>query len=197
MLHSLVDLPNVTLIMACLDENSFFTDLDPGLRSRLSAHRKLRLARYSTKELADIFPGRVKAGLTSGVIYERGIEYIAELAAGDARVAIALLRTAVERLRRSDEHSQITPAVVDKIQSLAHEDIRRRTIRELDTHKRLLYDIIQNAGPIKAPSLREEYEDRAANPVADATRRKYLRRLAEYDLIESWGSGCGTRYRTL
>lgn len=196
-LASLADIPNLTLLMVCVDEHALFSAFEEPIRSRFSSHRTITLTRYSTVELTSILKGRVRHGLESGVIHDAEIEYIADLAAGDARAAIAILRSAVESIRAGEADAPVSVDLIDASQEDAREDIRRRKIRELDTEKRLLYDIVLENPEISAGDLREKYERRSVNHVADSTRRRYLSRLEEYDLIEGVGRGRGKRYQAL
>lgn len=196
-LASLAEIENLTPIMVCIDEHELFASFNESVRSRFSAHRTITLDRYSVPELTSILKGRVNHGLESGVIHDDEIEFIADRAVGDARVGIALLRLAVEAVRAGRADTPITTDLIDDVADDAHEDIRQRKVRELDTEKRLLYDIVLNNAGIKAGDLREKYEARSVSPVSDSTRRKYLSRLDEYDLIDSWGRGRGTRYEAL
>ncbi|MFC4451384.1 hypothetical protein [Halorussus aquaticus] len=58
---------------------------------------KIRLDKYQYGELVDIIRGHVEAGLRHGAADDTTIARIADLAAGDARFAIALLHRAAER----------------------------------------------------------------------------------------------------
>jgi cell division control protein 6 len=192
-LQSLWEQPNLTLLMVCLDEEELFAEFGQQLQSRFSSARKVHLDRYSMTEMTAILRGRVKAGLRPGVLREDILEYIADLAAGDARAGIALLRSAVERAMEN-EADAITKHIVDLAESEARAEMQAHRIRELDTDKRLLYEIITDGGEIKAGTLHARYEAQAQDPVSRASRRKYLSRLDEYELIEMTGSGRGKRY---
>ncbi|MXR20325.1 Cdc6/Cdc18 family protein [Halobacterium bonnevillei] len=192
-LQSLWELPNVTLLMVCLDEEELFAEFDQQLQSRFGSARKVRLDRYGTDEMTSILRGRVKAGLRPGTIDEATLAYIADLAAGDARAGIALLRSAVDRAL-VDERDEITQALVDETEADARADMEAHRVRELDTDKRLLYELVQEAGELGAGTLHARYEDRAQDPVARSTRRKYLGRLSEYGLIDERGAGRGKQY---
>lgn len=192
-LQSLWEASNVTLLLICLEEEPLFAEFDQQLQSRFTAASKVHLDKYTTDEMTSILRGRVKAGLRPGVIEDGVIEHIADLAVGDARAGIALLRGAVE-LAVSNDREMLTTDIVDEAEAEARADMRAYRIRELDTDKRLLYEIIQEAGEIDAGTLHACYENKAQNPVARSTRRKYLGRLGDYDLIDTEGSGKGKRY---
>ncbi|MDH5020379.1 hypothetical protein [Halobacterium rubrum] len=80
------------------------------------------------------------------------------------------------------------------MENKAYADMHAHRVQELDTDKRLLYEIIQEAGEIDAGTLHSRYENQAQDPVARSARRKYLGRLGDYDLIDTTGNGKGKRY---
>lgn len=192
-LQALWETSNVTLLMICLDEEHLFAEFEQQLQSRFGSARKVRLHRYSTEEMTAILRGRVRAGLRPGVIDDETLAYVADRAAGDARAGIALLRSAVERAV-ADDCNQITRPLVDDVEGAARADMRAQRVRELDTDKRLLYEIIQTEGKVDAGELHRRYEERVQDPVTRSTRRKYLGRLEDYELISSIGRGRGKQY---
>ncbi len=195
-LLSLYELPNVSMVLITLDEDRLFSEFDTRVKSRLRGAVKLSLDKYAQDEMVDILKGRVEAGLAPGSISERTIEVIADLAAGDARYAITLLRRAAKQVT-NDGGRQITPAVVEDVTDKAEQDIRSNRIRDLSTHKRLLYNIIEDEENITASDLHAAYERRANDPKTKSTRRRYLTSLEDYDLIVSHGNGRGTRYESV
>ncbi len=193
-LHALYDLPNVTLVMITTDEDDLFAHFDDRLRSRFRSAEMVRLEKYCHNEMCDILRGRIRAGLAPGVIEPRAIEYIADVAAGDARYAIALLRRATGAVM-DDERPLITLEIVDQVRDDAREAIHQQHVDDLGTHKRLLYEIIKSAGRIPTSELHETYEERAPTPKARRTRRRYLQSLeGKYGLITSTGAGKGKMY---
>lgn len=195
-LLALSEIPNVTLVMITINENDFFSDprFDGRVQSRFGRNEKIQLHKYEQHELEDILWARIEAGLKPGVIDEYVVEYIANMAAGDAREALILLRRATKRVI-SDDRSEISVGDVDAVEEDAIAEKRQDHIDALGTHKRLLYDIIQRAGTISATELKETYEERAQNPRGDTTRGRYLDALEDkYELIASNGSTRGRTY---
>lgn len=189
-LQSLYDLANVRLVLICIDEDVLFNGIDSRIRSRLRSMEKLRMESYSHDEVIDILWGRIDAGLRSDRVDEQAVEHIADLAAGDAREAIALLR----RSARS-ANDRITPEVVAGVRTETEAELDDLLRQKLGTHHQILYDIIRSEGEIPATKLRRRYEDRASNPKSRSTRRRYLTSIENYGLIESSGAGKGTVYR--
>ncbi|MCU4926932.1 orc1/cdc6 family replication initiation protein [Halobacteria archaeon AArc-dxtr1] len=196
-LIALSELGNVTIVAITIDEDDFFasSQFNGRVKSRFSRSQKIQLRKYRQHELEDILWARVEAGLKPGVVGDGVIAHMADLAAGDAREGVILLRRAVKHVI-GDERSQITVADVDAVEDSAREEKRQEHIHALGTHKRLLYDIIERAGEIGAGELRKTYEERSSNPKGDSTRGRYLAALEDkYELIESSGSTRAKVYR--
>ncbi|MGQ4557673.1 AAA family ATPase [Halobellus sp. GM3] len=193
-IQALWEVPNLTLVLICVDEDDFFADLDSRVASRIRGAATVSLSKYHHEELVDILWSRIDTGLASGVVDEETVEYIADVAAGDARHAITLLRRAVrETVEKGDE--RLTVQHVVPIREDAREEIHERHVDTLGTHQRHLYEIIKDAGEIGASTLHARYEDRVSDPRVKSTRRKYLQSLEHYSLIESSGSTRSRRYR--
>ncbi|QCW04734.1 Cdc6/Cdc18 family protein [Natrinema pallidum] len=196
LLLGLGDLPNVTIVAITIDEDDFFANhrLNGRVKSRFSSAETIRLRKFTNDELIDILLARIDAGLRPGVIGRDAIEYIADLAAGDARKAIKLLGKSTRRVDHSDR-SQITLEDIDAVHDEARQDLRQDHINSLGTHKRLLYDIVSDAEEIGVTELHATYEERAADPKPNRTRRRYLSTLVDkYGLLESTGAGRGKNY---
>lgn len=166
------------------------------MRSRLRSAETIHLDRYSHPELVDIVEYRVEHGLDSGLVADGAVAEIADLAAGDAREAISLLRHGARHVQRGHAE-ELTADVVHEVAGEAREGIRERRIRYLGTHKRALYEIVREAGPdgIGASELHERYAARVQEAKSQRTVRRYLTRLQEYDLIETSGAKRARRYR--
>lgn len=194
-LQALYDVPNVTIVAITISEDDLFAHIDSRVSSRLRSAGTIRLPRFTHAQLVDILRARIQAGLRPGTISSEAISYIADVAAGDAREAIGMLRSAARSVSRDDNRSQIIPRVVDEIRSDALEEIQLERVEDLGTHKRLLYDIIESAREVRTTELHETYEERAQDPKAKSTRRRYLVNLeSKYGLIESSGNGKGKVY---
>jgi Cdc6-like AAA superfamily ATPase len=137
----------------------------------------------------------VTHGLDGARLADDVVPYVADLAAGDARKGIALLRRGVMAVQGSDD--QLTTDVIDANSEGAEADMRERRVRSLGTHHRLLLRVIEDAGEIDGETLRARYEAQADRPKSTSSQRRYLSLLQQYELIEKVGSKRGTRYRAL
>ncbi|MFD1599352.1 Cdc6/Cdc18 family protein [Halobellus rarus] len=192
-LLSLYDQPNVTLVMVCIDEDAFLSDVDMRVQSRVRAATSVRLEKYHDEEVVDIVTGRAEAGLAAGVLDEGTCGTIADLAAGDARMGIALLRRAAERAEE-EGLDHLSPGLIEAVSDSATTEVHDRNVELLSTHQRLLYEIISEAGEIGSSELHREYEEQSSSPKSRSTRRRYLDSLERYGLIEQRGSTRDSRY---
>ncbi|MFC6974308.1 orc1/cdc6 family replication initiation protein [Halomicroarcula sp. GCM10025709] len=195
-LLALWGLPNVSLICITLQEDEWFADLSAQATSRMQSAATVRLDRYSHAELCDILDSRVAHGLLKSRVEDAAVEAIADSAAGDARRAIAILRPAADHVESTDRR-RLTPDVVAAVIEDAEAEIRELRVRSLGTHPRSLYRIIDEAGELDAGTLHARYEARSDAPKSRSSRRRYLRSLGRYDLIETEGTGSATIYRSL
>lgn len=194
LLASLYEIPHVTLAMITIDEDEFFADLDARIRSRIHGAVKVRLERYSHEEMRDILRGRVEVGLRGDPVADEVVSRLADLANGDARLGIALLRQAVRRTLGGDA-TELTLADLDaELEDAARAAVRDRHVATLSTHQRHLYEIVRSRGPISGSELRAAYERRASEPRSDARRRQLLDSLERYGLIQTEGTGRGKTY---
>ena len=192
-LLALYELENVSMVLVTLDEKSLFAEFDSRVKSRLRNVPKVDLDKYSHDEMVDILEGRVKAGLSPGSITAEAVAHIADLAAGDARQAITLLRRSAKHAIEQGA-APISPEIVEGIREDAQRDIRSSRISALSTHQRLLFDLIKDASELRAGELHSRYEEQVSDPRTRSARRRYLGSLEDYELIRSSGSGRGTRY---
>ena len=193
MLLSLYEVPHVSMLLVTVDEDDLFADLDSRVKSRIHGAARVELDRYSHQQMCDILSARVVNGLAPGVVERETVEYIADVAAGDARMGITLLRRTVKRAMVADRE-RITIEDVKASEESAREVIHERNVSTLSTHQRHLYEIIKDAGELTASELHDRYEARVGEPRAPGTRRRYIRGLERYKMVRSTGEGRGTRY---
>jgi len=192
---SLYEIPNVAVVLICIDEDDFFAHADSRVKSRFQAAETITLQGYTHSQMKDILNGRIEHGLAASRVDDAAVDRIADLAAGDARRGITLLRRAATHVEDHDDVRELTADVVDAIRDDAAAEERTQRVRDLGTHLRLLYEIVQEAGRIDAGTLHARYEDQIADPRAESTRRKYLASLERYDLIEHVGTTRNREYR--
>ncbi|WP_227014906.1 Cdc6/Cdc18 family protein [Natronorubrum aibiense] len=196
LLLGLGDLPNVTIVGITIDEDDFFSNyqLNGRVKSSFSSAETLRLRKYTHQELVDHPAGADRRGASARRDHDGCRRVHPDIAAGDAREAIKHLEKATKRVVR-DDRSQIRHDDVNAIHGAARTDLRQDHIDTLGTHKRLLYDIVADAGRIGVTDLYATYEERIGNPKPNRTRRRYLSTLVDkYGLLETTGTGRGKNY---
>jgi Cdc6-like AAA superfamily ATPase len=124
------------------------------------------------------------------------LELIAEMAAGDARVGLEVLRVAA----RQAEHQGLDTIPDDVIRSAvpeAESEIRKRNVDVLTEHQRILYEVITDYGEIAPRNLYAEYRNRVDDPKSDRMVRNYLRKMERYNLVRAEGQNRGRTYHSV
>ncbi|MFC6838390.1 Cdc6/Cdc18 family protein [Halomarina ordinaria] len=193
MLYHLHSLPQFTLVLIANEEAEIFASADERVTSRFVGAERIQFDRYSVPELIAIMDARVRWGLQPDVVGEGTLRTIADVAAGDARAALSILRNAA---RHADQKGveRITPDLLEAAIPDARLEVRRKNVDTLTPHQRTLYELIEETGTIDPAALYEEYRSRVENPKADRTVRNYLQKLARYNLIRIEGTSRDRRY---
>jgi len=184
---------NLTMILIANREEDVFGTFDDRLRSRLETCARIRFGSYSLDQLVTILEDRVRWGLEPDVITESQLEAIADYAAGDARIAIGLLRNAARQATQQDE-TEITEGVIDSVVSETKSEIRQKTTDKLTDHQQVLYELITQAERIGAGDLYSAYCEAVDDPKTRRTMRNYLSKLQQYNLISAAGNTKGRTY---
>jgi orc1/cdc6 family replication initiation protein len=193
-LYDLYRTPGLTMMLIANREADLFTRLDDRVASRLRTATRVAFDSYSTAALVAILEDRVRWGLHDDAITTAQLETIAEGAAGDARVAIGILRGAAREASQAGA-DRITDAHIEAAIPEAKAEIKQKTEAKLTTHQRILYDIIVAEGEVAAGDLYTAYCDRADEPMTQRTVRNYLQKLRHYHLIQAEGENRGRVYQ--
>jgi cell division control protein 6 len=186
-LYSLADLGKVGLVCISSSLDSAW-ELEERILSRLSP-KAIPFEAYSVPELASTLRQR----LGSVPCEEGSIERIAQLANGDMRVALRLLKSAVHAAER--DSSDLRREHVDTaFGSRPRPDAYR--LAKLGAHEQLIYGLIEARAGIRSGELRKAYEElcrqKAMPAIAERTFLKSLHRLKNAHLIRwTWVSGKG------
>lgn len=194
LLYHLYRAPNLSMILIANRERELFQQLEERVASRLRGTPRIHFDKYSTDAIIDILQDRVHWGLEKDVVNVDALKCIADAAAGDARVAISILRNAA---RHADATSVecITTDIVHQIVSEAKTEVYAKTLDQLKPDQRLIYDLVKEANEISPNKLYERYRESADDPVSDRTIRTYTRKLCDYNLIISDGRGKAKLFR--
>ncbi len=115
--------------------------VDDRLVSRLRSSEHVRMDKYHDKQLYDILSARAKWGLDEDVITDDQLYRIADAAAGDARLAIGILRTAAGKAD-SENHERITDDILLDAAEDARAQIKQKSLDSLTPHQRVVYEVI-------------------------------------------------------
>ncbi|MFC5972166.1 Cdc6/Cdc18 family protein [Halomarina salina] len=193
-LYDLYRVPNLSMILVANREEELFVDLDDRVVSRLQSARRIRFDHYGEDELVAIMRDRVDWGLEPGAVTDDLLRRIADAAAGDARVALGILRNAARDATRAGADS-IEDTVVDDAIPDTRQEIHQKTVETLTPHQRTLYDVLDEFGRQQAGELYARYEERVDDPMTRRTVRNYLQKMIQYDLVASEGENRARTYR--
>ena len=186
----------IEMVLIANRQEELFARLDGRLNSRLQTSVRLDFAPYSIDALVAILRDRVRWGLDEDSVTTEQLEWIADAAAGDARVAIGSLRAAA---RQASQQSigTISNEHVEEAVPEAKAEIKRKNVGKLTDDQRILYDLISEAGEVGLSRLYEMYEKEAGDPKTKRMVRNYLQKLCHYNLIVARGENRGRTYRLL
>ncbi|WP_394338346.1 Cdc6/Cdc18 family protein [Halorubrum persicum] len=170
-----------------------FADLDSRLRSRFSSSERIRFDQYTEGELVSILEARARWGLSPDAVETPELQVMADAAAGDARTAIGILRTAARYADR-DAVGEIKREVITEAIPEAKSEIHRKSLDKLNPHQQALYEVITDAEEIGPSELYEEYTERVADPKTKRMVRNYLSKMEHYNRIVAEGKTCGRTY---
>jgi len=196
LLYDLYRIPELTMVLIANDEAQLFAGLDDRLNSRLNACTRVHFDTYPKEELTGILHDRVCWGLNADYLQDGVLATIAELAAGDARTAIGILRQAAHTVH-TNAYDTLTDNIAEEVAPEARTEIRRNAVERLTHHQEVIFTIIDEAGEITPGDLYEAYRDHVEDPKTKRTVRNYLAKLEQYNLIVADGQTKGRRYRAL
>ncbi|MFC6720884.1 Cdc6/Cdc18 family protein [Natrialbaceae archaeon GCM10025810] len=192
-LYELYQNPLVTMLLIANDDEEFFAPLDMRVDSRLVTIPRVQFEQYTDAELVSILEARADAALEPGSIRRDGLAAIADAAAGDARVAIGILRNAAE-YAEADGLDRITGHAILSVVDVARREVRHETMSSLTRHQRVVLEILIEFGEQTMSEVYERYCERVSRPRVRRSVRSYLDKMAHYDLVETFGENRGRTY---
>ena len=174
-------------------EEELFSRVDDRLVSRLRSSEHVRMDKYHNEQLYDILSVRTKWGLENGVITDEQLYQIADAAAGDARLAIGMLRSAASTTDR-ENHEEITNDILLDAAEDARAQIKQKSLDSLTLHQRVVYDIVRDHGPLGPSEIHYRYTEAVDDPRTKRTVRTYLSKMAQYNLLEAEGTSRDREY---
>jgi orc1/cdc6 family replication initiation protein len=192
-LYDLYRTPRLSMVCIANRETDLFAGLDDRLASRLQAARRVTFDKYGVAALTEILEARVEWGLTERAVTREDLAFVADAAAGDARVAIGILRSATREAERQGLDSVPTDLVREAVPA-GRREVRRANLDRLTSHQRTVYDIVVENGEIDPGELYGQYQKRVDQPKTKRTVRNYLSKMVQYDLVVASGENRGRTY---
>ncbi|MFB6194104.1 MAG: Cdc6/Cdc18 family protein, partial [Halobaculum sp.] len=157
--YDLYQLSGYSTTLITNDETAFLSSLDGRVHSRLAAAETVAFDPYTVSELVDILAARVDHGLVPGAITDTQLRRIADAAAGDARVALSILRSGARRAEY-DGRDRITDADVAAAVPEGRRAVRTKNLEALRPAQRELFELLVECGEIAPGALYDRYVDR-------------------------------------
>jgi len=194
LVYDLYRLEPFSFVLITNDEEELLADIDDRVRSRMQTAETIHFDRYSVDELTDIIAARAEHGLVPDAITTDQLRWIADAAAGDARVGLSILRSAA---RRADRQSTevITDEHVREAIPAARREVRSKNLESLRPEQRLVFEILHEEEELAPRDLYDKYVDQVDDPRTKRTVRSWLQKLAKYNLVEAAGRGPNRVYR--
>ncbi|MCW4017781.1 MAG: AAA family ATPase [Candidatus Bathyarchaeota archaeon] len=163
------------------------SSLTPRIRSRL-ALTEVEFPVYNNEELYNIAKDRVDFALRPGILKDELLRIAAMSAQGDARTALEIVRKAGKKA----EIRELTEISINELRDAITEATKFKTIQplnRLNSHQKLLYQILERNRKMSSGLLYDEYQTVAQNPVVDRAYRNYMRKLVKLGLVKTEGNG--------
>jgi orc1/cdc6 family replication initiation protein len=199
LIYDLRRMPQFTLVLICNREEDLYADIDDRLQSRLHGTQTIRFDSYSVSEMVAILRARANAALSHpDAVSDDTLKEIADAAAGDARVAISVIREAAKAADRN-ERDEITAEDVTAAIPRGRETVREKARESLKPTQETLYEIVReyvetNEEAMPPGDLYDEYQAAVDDPVGDRQVRRHLSKLEHYNLVSIKGSTRDRRY---
>jgi cell division control protein 6 len=185
-LYNLSDLPKAGLICVCNSQYVYF-GLEERVKSRLNPAR-IFFDEYSAIDLYSILEQRAQYALAPGAYTKQLLQTIADLADGDARIAIQTLKNAAY-LAEKNRHGQIQSNHVREAWNSAKDLKKTYLLHKLTDHHRLLYGLIaKNKGVLSGDLWRlylKTCSAKTIKPIAIRTYSEYCNKLVELGLVQA------------
>ena len=193
LIYDLHSMEQFAVICIAHKEEELFSRVDDRLVSRLRSSEHVRMDKYHNEQLYDILSARTKWGLEKDVITDKQLYQIADAAAGDARLAIGMLRSAASTADRENCEEITNDMLLDAAED-ARAQIKQKSLDSLTPHQRVVYDIVRDHGPIGPSEIHERYTEDVDDPRTKRTIRTYLSKMAQYNLLEAKGTSRDREY---
>jgi len=195
MLYDLHSIYGLSWICIANREMDLLARVDERVQSRVSVGYHVQFDRYDVDTVTEILDRRARQGLDPGAVERETLRKIAMLADGDARRAITALRVAA-RKASAEGLSSIPKRLVEDSVVDAEREVRQKAISKLNDHQRVIYECVEEWGPLIQKDLYARYTEEHPDPITLRSLRKtHFPKLEHYNLIEARRTGDGKTYR--
>ena len=194
--YDLHGLDQYAVVVVANREQDLYAPEGNRLRSRLQASEHVRMDTYGADQLVSILRSRVENGLERDVVTTEQLERIADAAAGDARLAIGVLRSAARAAERQDA-DEITDAIIAEAVPTAETEMRQADVENLTPDQVEVFEVVRDRGPVQPGEIYEAYAERVDEPKTERTVRSYLSKMQQYDLLVASGSSRSRVYEVV
>lgn len=185
LLLELHHIEGLQLVLVANRDEDIVDGLGPAQRRALQGGERLDFDPYSIDALVDILRPRADEGIY-GRVSDDVLESVAELADGDARNAIKCLEMAV-RLADERDVEELEGELIDEAMQRAKTFVRQKASERLRREEHIIYDIVREAGSAQMGEIYRTYEAEVDAPKSQRSVRKWLRKMRDYNLIQTEG----------
>lgn len=195
-LYDLVE-EGVALIMISNRETAL-SGVDARVRSRLASAETIQFRSYTVKEITEILQDRAEWGLVPSVIKSSQLARIAELAGGDARIALGILSLAAQKAEQQSLQ-KIPDTFLEKSLPQLEVNSKKRSLESLAPHQQLIVKIVQEKNTIPAGELfsllEKMIQEQSLQPIVERTFRKHMEKLVKLGIVQAQGEGRWREYK--
>ena len=182
-LHAIDEL---LLVLVANRDDDIVEELGTFQTKTLQDGHRLDFEGYSVDALVDILRPRAAEGVY-GSVDGAVLESIAERAEGDARNAIKCLEMAVRMADRMGREELGDDMLLGEAMARAQAFVRQKASERLRREEHIVYDVVRDARRAQMGEIYPAYRSRAADPKSERSVRKWLRKMADYNLIRVEG----------
>ena len=185
LVYMLLSVRKVGLI--CVSESREpIIDLEDRVKSRLNP-KFIHFTPYTVNELVEILKERALIALHAEAWDDEILRKIAVLSDGNARTAIQIIKSAVQKAEECKTRA-IKPEFVESSMNEMKDLRREYTLKKLPDDLRMLYDIIKKQGTIISGKLWDDYQEqckeRNRKPIARRTFTSYMEKLRQMNIVK-------------